>query len=439
MIFSDIYRNPRSPLSKLRSPSPQLPAHLTNTVPGWGTDEYADLLSRDKVKQKDAVRKYLADKIRADWSFTWPKPDSASRKRTSRPTRESNGARLSVGHSNAVRDTRTNGGEATELDLDQSDDNHGHIDDDNDDAESIYSVVSENALHYRPRTEWTSDFSDDDDDIPTRSSPLCFDGSDNVQVTAYDALQTKKAKRRRALRDEMTWNDGLACFEARRNAWTGARTVRVRGKPSSSLSASPRSPRRFFFRRSISASPPDSALATLSQRQDSMTAVSDASSFSKDVDANLRKHDSVASSTSASIHSQLHPVETLLPIGQPLLPPHNPLRASIVPTVYLSLYDKVVLHGMQPACPVNLSDMLRSCVAGWKRDGEWPPRSSACEPLPVTRKKKRTSSTAIDQGGSMARRMSFGILGRDHCDESNAGKGIRRSLQRALGIGAMEG
>jgi hypothetical protein len=44
--------------------------------------------------------------------------------------------------------------------------------------------------------------------------------------------------------------------------------------------------------------------------------------------------------------------------------------------MYGSLYDKVVVQNMQPSCPVNLSDMLRACVVGWKRDGEWPPKSS---------------------------------------------------------------
>jgi hypothetical protein len=76
--------------------------------------------------------------------------------------------------------------------------------------------------------------------------------------------------------------------------------------------------------------------------------------------------------------------------------------------------------------------MLRSCVAGWKRDGEWPPQPAVLESALAARKKKKTASS--EHGGSVARRMSFGLLGRDKGDESNAGKGIRRSLQRALGF-----
>ncbi|MDE9440015.1 DUF4050 domain-containing protein, partial [Staphylococcus xylosus] len=36
------------------------------------------------------------------------------------------------------------------------------------------------------------------------------------------------------------------------------------------------------------------------------------------------------------------------------------------PSLYLSLYDKVILNNLQPSCPINLQDMIRSCVTGWK-------------------------------------------------------------------------
>jgi hypothetical protein len=153
------------------------------------------------------------------------------------------------------------------------------------------------------------------------------------------------------------------------------------------------------------------------------------------------------------------------------------MRASITPSLYSSLYDKVVVHSLQPSCPINLSDMVGSCVAGWKRDGEWPPRSSAAVPaaapttpasgvVVVRRKKmkKSESETAAGHGrkGSTTtatpgtgRRMSFGFLaGRERkSDElvekekdggavkedeggAAAGKGIRRSLQKVfLGLG----
>jgi len=51
--------------------------------------------------------------------------------------------------------------------------------------------------------------------------------------------------------------------------------------------------------------------------------------------------------------------------------------------MYGSLYDKVVAQSQQPSCPVNLADMLRACVVGWKRDGEWPPKALYPVPAPV--------------------------------------------------------
>ncbi|KAF4508317.1 hypothetical protein G6O67_004715 [Ophiocordyceps sinensis] len=64
MIFSDFYRSPRSPLSKLRHHHNQGSAHLPTATPDWVAAEYADLLSKDKAKQKEAVKRYLSDKDR---------------------------------------------------------------------------------------------------------------------------------------------------------------------------------------------------------------------------------------------------------------------------------------------------------------------------------------------------------------------------------------
>ncbi|KPM45684.1 hypothetical protein AK830_g843 [Neonectria ditissima] len=436
MIFSDIYRSPRSPIAKLRHQSIQLSAPLSPSTPGWVAEEHADLLSRDKNKQKDAVKRYLDAKIKNDWDFQWPPrsvnpapkiviPDgivAAPCIQTSTPD-----------------DVPVQGVETTSLDTteptkpvqDKTQDDDGYqVDDDEDesDAESTYSTVSEDPVHYRPRTEWTSDFSDDEP-LPSRS-PFRFDTPGNVGPTVQAVIFAKQAKRRRAVRKEAEWNEGLACFEARRTAWTGARTVRVRTKPVLSPSASPRSPRRFFFRRSMSSSPPSSTVS--STQPPNVSDSSDASSLAKGDEKELQKQLSKDTSPSTPPSNQNYPVETLIPIAPPLLPPNNILRASITPSVYISLYDKVIIHSLQPSCPINLSDMLRACVTGWKRDGEWPPRPTAA-PAPVARKKKKPTPQQ-ENSGNVARRMSFGLLGRDKDEESAPGKIFRRSLHKALGI-----
>ncbi|KAK7414736.1 hypothetical protein QQX98_006420 [Neonectria punicea] len=438
MIFSDIYRSPRSPIAKLRHQSLQLSTPLSPTTPDWVAEEHSDLLSRDKNKQKDAVKRYLDTKIKNDWDFQWSS-------RSVNPAVENiipdDIIAAPCVQTSDLDNIPVPGVETTTLDTTESvkpvqdetrDDDGYQVDDDDDsDAESTYSTVSEDPVHYRPRTEWTSDLSDDEP-LPSRS-PFRFDSPGNVGPTVQAVIFAKQAQRRRAVRKESEWNEGLACFEARRTAWTGARTVRVRTKPVSSPSASPRSPRRFFFRRSMSSSPPSSTVS--STQPPNISDVSDASSLAKGDEKELQKQQSKDTSPSTPPSSQNYPVETLIPVAPPLLPPNNILRASITPSVYLSLYDKVIIHSLQPSCPINLSDMLRACVTGWKRDGEWPPRPTAAIPAPVVRKKKKKPTPPPQENsGNVARRMSFGLLGRDKDEESAPGKIFRRSLHKALGI-----
>lgn len=48
--------------------------------------------------------------------------------------------------------------------------------------------------------------------------------------------------------------------------------------------------------------------------------------------------------------------------------------------MYPVVYDKVVTSGITPTVPINLKDITRSCVEGWKREGQWPPQPTAPEP-----------------------------------------------------------
>ncbi|KAK1986018.1 hypothetical protein LZ30DRAFT_582979 [Colletotrichum cereale] len=439
MLFSEIYKSPRSPLSKFRLSMSQQPLALD--LPDYDPD----LLSRDKVKQKEAVKKYLAAKVRNDWEFVWPPVASSPQD----------------GHVPSAADTPPEGegvdqvqqkasgpqAEAAAAVISQDEAVESMESDEDDkgedsDAESVYSTVSEDMARFKPRLEWVSDLSDEDP--PVSLSPFRFDSPDAIGAAVKASVADKRARRRRAIREEMAWNEGLACFEARRNAWTGARTVRVRTKPvSPTQTFSPLSPRRLFFRSSFShpsgqasPSPPSHSLQQRPSNEAS-TAVSDGSELSKDPSKELTAQKSKESHKSAaSPTSTTYPIETLVPLSAPLLPPGNPMRASITPAVYMSLYEKVIVHALTPSCPVNLSDMIRACVVGWKRDGEWPPRPSAPEPGIVAVRRRKSATEG--QGQHPTRRMSFGFLGRgekaDNHDES-AGKGIRKSLQRVLGIG----
>ncbi|KAK3343850.1 hypothetical protein B0T25DRAFT_309493 [Lasiosphaeria hispida] len=460
MIFSDLYRSPRSPFSKLRVSHP----HGVPLPP----DLDADLVSKDKARQKEAVRRFLIEKIRDDWNFVWP-PALPSQPLASEdvPTSEAQ----------AVVETPDSTPAAPAIEDDAPRD-PGEEADSESDAESVYSTVSEDQVHFRPRLEWTSDLSDDDEP-PASASPFRFDSPDAVGAVVSCSSIARQTRRRRAVREEVTWNPGLACFEARRNAWTGAKTVRVKPKAPSPIS--PSSPRRLFWRhhRSGSAasshggigsgSPPSvsSPLSPTTTRTSQQTDASTVSHPSSEQDlanaATKTTPDAGVQRTSSQESSHgLYAVETLIPVPPPLLPSQNPMRASVTPSIYPSLYDKIVVHSLQPSCPVNLGDMIRACVVGWKRDGEWPPRptmaATALTAMELAAIRHRKAAAAQQQHAharkastatvGSSRRLSFGFLGgnkvveekesrdaKENGSDEGAGKGIRRSLQKVFSLG----
>ncbi|KAI1766870.1 hypothetical protein GGR53DRAFT_182111 [Hypoxylon sp. FL1150] len=416
MLFSDLYKSKKSPLSRWRQ-------HYSSSTPA-ATDYDPDLVSRDKAKQKEAIKRFLAEKVRNDWHFEW------SRSRPSEKT-DSTGAGIGV-------PVKTQ---------DDEDLVAGETDSDND-APSVYSTVSEDVAHFRPRKEWLSDMPDDSeaDDPPDSPSAYRFDTPDAVGNTVKSVVLAKSAKRRKAVRDEMEWNDGLACFNARRDAWTGAKAARVRPKPISPAVTSPTA-RRLSFWGHLASSPspasPTEPVSVTSPLSPSGTRTSGDTTVVASSDVEFRE-------TKSKEDASTLPVETLIPLPRPILPPTTPMRASITPAAYLTIYDKIVLQSATPSCPINLNDVVRSCVTGWKRDGEWPPRAAEPPPVVAVRKKKKD---APETRAHASRRMSFNFLGRkqsagndtnnlaastSHPEKEESGHGskaIRKSLQRVLGLG----
>ncbi|KAK4240261.1 hypothetical protein C8A03DRAFT_42216 [Achaetomium macrosporum] len=406
MIFSDLYKSPRSTFNKLRSSLPHGAPPPSDVDP--------DLVSRDKAKQKEAVKRYLAEKIRNDWEFTWP-PVVAAPSATVEPTIAAQEEVPPVTEGNATDSTPPSG----TADGDAPRDAEEEADSDSD-AESTYSTISEDPECFRPRAEWTSDLSDNDDfHVPT--SPFRFDSPEAVGAAVRHSIESKRAQRRKAVREEAKWNPGLACFEARRNAWTGAKTVRVKPKPPNPVS--PSSTRRFFWRHSrtestvVSTSPPSPTSPLQPTATRTSTTTASESDWGKSA-TGVRKTASQDQTPSVP-----YPVETVIPIPPPLLPPQNPMRASIQPSMYGSLYDKVVVQNLQPSCPVNLSDMLRACVVGWKRDGEWPPKSSY--PAPASSQTPAAAVIAMRQRKSQQQR-SKNAAANASASAAGNGSGSRR-------------
>lgn len=466
MIFTDLYKSPKSPLSRLRHPHQ---SHLALQ----SSDFDPDLISKDKAKQKEAVKRHLQSKVRNDWVFPWPPVEGApATKETEHLETPSEEAPLSAeleGYLEIASDDPELNGKA--VDGEETASNSGEEADS--ETDSVYSTISETRLQWKPRLEWASELSDDE--LPYNSpSPFKYDTPDSIGQAVNASKIAQKIRRRRELRKEMAWNDGLACFEARRNVWTDAKVARVRPK---SLLVSPSSQRRSLFWRTHThpssnagqpAMSPTSITSSLSpvttnSQPDTLQPLPNGAESDHSTSNHLfsPKTSSSDSPKHSNAQTEQYPVETLLPIPPPLLPPANPMRASITPALYSSIYEKVVVHSLQPSCPINLGDMVRACVVGWKRDGEWPPRPMAPEPAAVVAVKRRKPSAsalvdtphdhmAIAGAGGHIRKMSFSFLGghgpgnekakgrRESVAEEGSGgsgKGIRKSLQKVLGIG----
>jgi hypothetical protein len=304
----------------------------------------ADLTDQDRAKQKEAVRRYLAERVKVDWEWQWPRPDGPSISRPGSPLAD-----------------------PSEL------------------AGNVSDVLEE---QWKERDEWLSNASDGDgpasaavagarqDSPGARDDPFCFGSPESVGSAIRKHEMERKRRRKKRLAEEMAYNDGLRCFVQRRDAWTGARQVapsdngltRVRTKRSSIYSLLPG--------RSTPADvepESDNGLSRTRTKRSSIYSI-------------LPGRGSTTAEPESEADSELDRA-TEIPIAVPILPPENAMRASITPAAYNTIYEKVILQQLTPSCPMNLRDVTRSCVQGWKRDGEWPPKSTE----PVKKKSRRLS------------------------------------------------
>jgi hypothetical protein len=302
----------------------------------------ADLTSRDRAKQKEAVKKFLTENIESDWDWEWPQGT------TSR-------------HAKNVEEAR-----------------------------------------WKERDEWLSNANDSDDEpaMPSASSPdtpsfasFQFESPDDVGDSIKRREHERKRRRERKLREELAFNEGLRCFTARRDAWTGARQV---------------------------------------NRQITRTSSKDMASLN-----NLARLDTSEEGSKTEVSDEDNPlVDTEVPVAPPLLPPTNAMRASITPAAYSTIYEKVVVQGLQPSCPMNLKDVVNSCVKGWQQDGTWAPKGVTPEP-PVAKKKTRKLSVASIFGLQKHEKDTMDKKEEEEKDKETQG-GIRRSLQKFLNLGHKE-
>ncbi|KAF9698459.1 hypothetical protein EKO04_003373 [Ascochyta lentis] len=206
------------------------------------------------------------------------------------------------------------------------------------------------AVDFRERYYGESDSSDSDIEPNTGAGKdlehdaYKFDSPDAIG-DAVDLTREKRRKRRRMrLEEEMAENDGLRVWVERRDAWTGASSVRKYGPPSAFSKPDPPT--------------------TISQHDSGNGA-----------EETMQLH-----VTSQPSNDATPDAFDLCPVAPRLLD-DNLIRASITPKAYPDIYAKIVTSSRTPSVPINLSDMTKALVQGWKDTNEWPPKVGPIDPL----------------------------------------------------------
>jgi Protein of unknown function (DUF4050) len=228
------------------------------------------------------------------------------------------------------------------------------------DPQQAQDPLHRKPLDYRIREDGSSDPEPLSDERYDARDPMVFTDSDPYKFESPDAVARtmveRRCKRRRLLKEELGWNEGLRKWVDRRNAWCGAVGQRPRRRRDKiddpqqnghdvSVPTELPAPR----------SPPSPNSASSSSPVDSVPESED--------DGELEK--------------PANSPEPLLPVYPSLLPEDNIIRASIKPEMYPAIYSKVVLQSLTPTVPVPLPDVTGALVQGWKSEGNWPPKGAA--------------------------------------------------------------
>ena len=246
---------------------------------------------------------------------------------------------------------------------------------------------------FRERFYGTSSSEPESDADNASDNPYQFDSPDSIGDAVEMKILARKRRRRTALENEATWNKGLATFVAQQDAWTGAAAVRKYGT---------QRPAKVIL-------PEEAELpaeATLpGETVQPIEAILPAKGEDP-MDPASPETPITPATTSSSIHETTAPPvpqastntasgEPLIPVALPLLP-DNSIRNSISPKTYPDIYNKIVMSSRTPSVPINLADMTKALVQGWKDNGEWPPKAAPLDPL--AGRKRALASVRLDNG-----------------------------------------
>jgi hypothetical protein len=225
-------------------------------------------------------------------------------------------------------------------------------------------------LEYRERYYGTTSGSESglgEPEVAGAKDPYKFDSPDSIATAIWERREQRKRKRQQAFEDECRWNEGMAVFAKRRDVWTGAVAsgangkMEVEGEAEGDAEAEQRKLKKQGDDR-------QGVGATVTHRSPT-TSSSESAMMSTAPSTPIRPPDG----------------GLLIPIAKPMLA-SNAIRKSITPKAYPDIYNKVVLSSRTPSVPINLADMTKAIVQGWKDNGEWPPKTTPLDPLMGKRK-----------------------------------------------------
>ena len=239
-------------------------------------------------------------------------------------------------------------------------------------------------LEWRER-EYSSDETSEEESITSpasvgsKKSIYRFDGPDSVGAQLSDRKLARKRQRQLALDEEVTWNDGLAHWLARRDAWSGAHTSQ-----------------QIQVLESSREEQVDSASASTSSTPRTSTSSAN-SQTSVPISSPSTTPELVPEHAIINTRPPAAPSDILVPLVPPILANH-PVRRRISPEIYPEIYAKIILQGRTPSVPINLLVLTRALVQGWKDDGEWPPKQAPPEKSIGRRKTSSGHESTLKHG-----------------------------------------
>ncbi|KAK2758302.1 hypothetical protein FQN54_004148 [Arachnomyces sp. PD_36] len=243
-------------------------------------------------------------------------------------------------------------------------------------------------------------------------SAIVEDGSpgDESPDTVERRVLERRTKRRRLAEEEMSWNTGLRTYVERRDAWSGAQVMKREHPPASRKPSSKLSNEQAGDIPADGQSGKDSrASAEDVEMVDHESCMSSSLPMSATADTSITTAPDIQPDDSSFTPGTQQPEdatptatkddpEPLIPVVPPIIPLSNPIRASIDSSIYPSIYSKVVVQSLTPTIPINLADMTKCLVQGWKSDGQWPPQTTTA-PDPLAGKRKPAVAQYTPVGG----------------------------------------